>query len=223
MALKKPYGNARAFTEGHREVLGDQSEVSNPSPKDPTSAKTKAVYAKQRAYNAQPWSVRKGNDIHASDPNKDFTTRLAEWETARANRGNDIHGSGNAPKPVDLGRDRGGNWYKPYQAGSGGQGGAPRGTMAGDRIDQTRWTGVSDASAAEAQRTGEAPKTGRDGSPLSRTEQLRNDRIKNKTLTRREQEDKDRFAAQQPYANNERREGIQGNFGSLGNFFNDED
>ena len=32
MAKKKTYGTARAFTEGHLEVLGDQSEVSNPSP-----------------------------------------------------------------------------------------------------------------------------------------------------------------------------------------------
>lgn len=104
MATKKTYGTARKFTEGHLEVLGDQSEVSNPSPpaEDP---KMLASYAKQRAYNAQPWSVRKGNQIHGEDPNMDFKTRLSNWETKKANQGNNIHGPG--PKPVDLGRDRG--------------------------------------------------------------------------------------------------------------------
>ena len=203
MATKKTYGSSRAFTEGHLEVIGDQSEVTNPSPVDTISAKTKAVYATQRAYNAQPWSVRKGNDIHAVDTNKDFKTRLAEWETARANRGNDIHGPGNAPKPVDLGRDAVGNWYKPYQAGSRG----PQGNMPQDRINQGRWS------------------DGRDGSPLSRRDQLLYDRKQSGELTRREKEDQKigQYAANQPLAKNELKDGIQGNFGSLGNFFNKDD
>ena len=196
MAIKKTYGTARKFTEGHLEVLGDQSEVSNPSPFDPINAKTKAVYAKQRAYNAQPWSVRKGNQIHGNDPNASFKDRLAVWETKKANQGNNIHGPG--PKPVDLGRDRGGNYYKPYQAGSRG----PQGNMPQDRVDQAIW------------------RDGRDGRPLTKIDRLR-DKRKDGMLTKREKADQ--YSAQQPLARNELKEGIEGNFGTLGNFFNKDD
>ena len=128
---------------------------------------------------------------------------MAEWEPASANRGNEIHGPGNAPKPVDLGRDAGGNWYKPYQAGSRG----PQGNMPQDRINQGRWS------------------DGRDGSPLSRRDQLLYDRKQSGELTRREKEDQKigQYAANQPLAKNELKDGIQGNFGSLGNFFNKDD
>tara|TARA_R110002126_G_scaffold182580_1_gene331218 strand:+ start:614 stop:1225 length:612 start_codon:yes stop_codon:yes gene_type:complete len=203
MATKKTYGSSRAFTEGHLEVIGDQSEVTNPSPVDTISAKTKAVYATQRAHNAQPWSVRKGNDIHARDPNPSFKDRLAHWELQVANKPpNEIHFNA-GPKPVDLGRDAGGNWYKPYQAGSRG----PRGNMPQDRINQGRWS------------------DGRDGSPLSRRDQLLYDRKQSGELTRRQKEDQKigQYAANQPLAKNELKDGIQGNFGSLGNFFNKDD
>ena len=202
MATKKTYGTARAFTEGHLEVLGDQSEVSNPSPVDPISAKTKAVYAKQRAYNAQPWSVRKGNQIHGEDPNMDFKTRLAQWETKKANQGNDRHGPG--PKPVDLGRDRGGNWYKEstYQMQGNSALRGPQGNTAENRVNQEIW------------------RDGRDGSPLTKKDRLR-DKRKDGELTRREKADQ--YSAQQPLARNELQEGIQGNFGTLGNFFNKDD
>ena len=200
------FESSRKFTEGHKEVLGDQSDKSNPQPVDPTSAKTKAVYAKQRAYNAQPWSVRKGNQIHGDDPNASFKDRLAVWEAKVANRGNNRHGPG--PKPVDLGRDRGGNWYKPFrQNGTGsGQGGAPTGTMPQNRIDQAIW------------------RDGRDGSPLTKKQRLQDKRADG-ALTKREQQDQKlgQYAANQPLARNELKEGIQGNFGTLGNFFNKDD
>ena len=202
MATKKTYGSSRAFTEGHLEVLGDQSEVSNPSPFDPINAKTKAVYAKQRAYNAQPWSVRKGNDIHARDPNPSFKDRLAHWELQVANKPrNEIHFNA-GPKPVDLGRDRGGNWYKPYQAGSRG----PQGNMPQNRVDQAIW------------------RDGRDGSPLTKKQRLQDKRADG-ALTDREKRDQKlgQYAANQPLARNELKEGIQGNFGTLGNFFNKDD
>ena len=204
MAKKKTFGTARKFTEGHLEVLGDQSDQSNPQPVDPTSAKTKAVYASQRAYNAKPWSERKGNQIHGDDPNKSFKDRLAKWESDRANRGNNIHGAGNGPKPVDLGRDRGGNWYKPFNQGSrgSGKGGAPSGNMPQDRVNQEIW------------------RDGRDGRPLTKIDRLR-DKRKDGALTDREK--RDQYSAQQPLARNELQEGIQGNFGTLGNFFNKDD
>jgi hypothetical protein len=201
MAKKKTYGTARAFTEGHLEVLGDQSEVSNPSPpaEDP---KMLASYAKQRAYNAQPWSVRKGNQIHGEDPNMDFKTRLSNWETKKANQGNDRHGPG--PKPVDLGRDRGGNWYKEstYQMQGNSALRGPQGNTAENRVNQEIW------------------RDGRDGSPLTKKDRLR-DKRKDGELTRREKADQ--YSAQQPLARNELQEGIQGNFGTLGNFFNKDD
>ena len=201
MATKKTYGTARKFTEGHLEVLGDQSEVSNPSPA-PLSAKQLASYAKQRAYNAQPWSVRKGNQIHGEDPNMDFKTRLSNWETKKANQGNNIHGPG--PKPVDLGRDRGGNWYK--ESNYEGRGNSAfrgiQGNTAENRVNQEIW------------------RDGRDGSPLTKKDRLL-DKRKDGELTRREKADQ--YSAQQPLARNELQEGIQGNFGSLGNFFNKDD
>ena len=207
MAAKKMYGSSRAFTEGHLEVIGDQSEVTNPSPA-PLSAKQLSRYAFQRAQNARPWSERKGNDRHARDPNVDFKTRLAQWETKNANKGNQIHGFG--PKPVDLGRDRGGNYYKPYNQGGGGrggQGGAPTGNRPQDRVNQGRWA------------------DGRDGSPLSRRDQLLFDRKQSGELTKRQKSDQntEQYAANQPLAKNELQEGIKGNFGSLGNFFNKDD
>ena len=208
MATKKTYGTARAFTEGHLEVLGDQSEVSNPSPpaEDP---KMLASYAKQRAYNAQPWSVRKGNQIHGEDPNMDFKTRLSNWETAKANKGNQIHGLGNSPKPVDLGRDRGGNYYKPsnYQRQGNSALRGPQGNTAENRVNQGRWS------------------DGRDGSPLSRRDQLLYDRKQSGELTKRQKADQriDQYASNQPLARNELKDGIQGKFGSLGNFFNKDD
>jgi|TARA_R110000796_G_scaffold39443_1_gene98400 hypothetical protein len=201
MATKKTYGTARKFTEGHLEVLGDQSEVSNPSPpaEDP---KMLASYAKQRAYNAQPWSVRKGNQIHGEDPNMDFKTRLSNWETKKANQGNNIHGPG--PKPVDLGRDRGGNWYKKstYQMQGNSALRGPQGNTAENRVNQEIW------------------RDGRDGSPLTKKDRLL-DKRKDGELTRREKADQ--YSAQQPLARNELQEGIQGNFGTLGNFFNKDD
>ena len=205
MATKKTYGSSRAFTEGHLEVIGDQSEVTNPSPVDTISAKTKAVYATQRAHNAQPWSVRKGNQIHGDDPNKSFKDRLAKWESDRANRGNSVHGLGNGPKPIDLGRDRGGNWYKEsnYQRSGNSALRGPQGNTAENRIDQGRWS------------------DGRDGSPLSRRDQLLYDRKQSGELTKRQKADQ--YSAQQPLARNELQEGIQGNFGTLGNFFNKDD
>ena len=207
MAIKKTYGSSRAFTEGHLEVLGDQSEVTNPSPSDGLSDKQRASYAKQRAYNAQPWSVRKGNQIHGDDPNASFKDRLAVWETKVANRGNNRHGPG--PKPVDLGRDRGGNWYKPFNQGGGGrggQGGAPTGNMPQDRVNQEIW------------------RDGRDGKPLTKIDRLR-DKRKDGELTDREKRDQklSQYAENQPLARNELQEGIQGNFGTLGNFFNKDD
>ena len=201
MAKKKTYGTARAFTEGHLEVLGDQSEVSNPSP-PAEDHKMLASYAKQRAYNAQPWSVRKGNQIHGEDPNMDFKTRLSNWETKKANQGNDRHGPG--PKPVDLGRDRGGNWYKEstYQMQGNSALRGPQGNTAENRVNQEIW------------------RDGRDGSPLTKKDRLR-DKRKDGELTRREKADQ--YSAQQPLARNELQEGIQGNFGTLGNFFNKDD
>ena len=207
MAKKKTYGTARAFTEGHLEVIGDQSEVTNPSPIDPIGPNTKARYAKQRAQNAQPWSVRKGNQIHGDDPNASFKDRLAKWETKNANRGNEIHGFG--PKPVDLGRDRGGNWYKEsnYQMQGNSALRGPQGNTAENRINQGRWA------------------DGRDGSPLSRRDQLLFDRKESGELTKRQKSDQntEQYAANQPLARNELQEGIKGNFGSLGNFFNKDD
>ena len=222
MATKKTYGSARAFTEGHLEVIGDQSEVTNPSPVDTISTKAKAIYANQRRLNAMPWnerkqhlSARERNDIHAQDPNKDFKTRLAEWETARDAKANSpdprvrnaIHGGG--PKPVDLGRDRGGNWYKEstYQMQGNSALRGPQGTRPENRINQGRWS------------------DGRDGSPLSRRDQLLYDRKQSGELTRRQKEDQkiDQYASNQPLARNELKTGIQGNFGSLGNFFNEDD
>ena len=202
MATKKTYGTARKFTEGHLEVLGDQSEVSNPSPFDPINAKTKAVYAKQRAQNAQPWSVRKGNQIHGDDPNASFKDRLAKWETKNANRGNEIHGFG--PKPVDLGRDRGGNWYKEsnYQMQGNSALRGAQGNTAENRVNQDIW------------------RDGRDGRPLTKIDRLR-DKRKDGMLTKREKADQ--YSAQQPLARNELKEGIEGNFGTLGNFFNKDD
>ena len=223
MATKKTYGTARAFTEGHLEVIGDQSEVTNPSPVDNISAKAKAIYANQRRLNAMPWNERKQhlparerNDIHSQgDPNKDFKTRLAEWETARDAKANSpdprvrnaIHGGG--PKPVDLGRDRGGNWYK--ESNYEGRGNSAfrgiQGNTPENRINQGRWA------------------DGRDGSPLSRRDQLLYDRKQSGELTRRQKEDQkiSQYAANQPLAKNELKTGIQGNFGSLGNFFNEDD
>jgi len=40
-------------------------------------------------------------------------------------------------------------------------------------------------------------------------------------LTKREKADQ--YSAQQPYARNELKTGIKGNFGTLGNFFNEDD
>jgi len=202
MAKKKTYGTARAFTEGHLEVIGDQSEVTNPSPIDPIGPNTKARYAKQRAQNAQPWSVRKGNQIHGDDPNASFKDRLAKWETKNANRGNEIHGFG--PKPVDLGRDRGGNWYKEsnYQMQGNSALRGAQGNTAENRVNQDIW------------------RDGRDGSPLTKIDRLR-DKRKDGMLTKREKADQ--YSAQQPLARNELKEGIEGNFGTLGNFFNKDD
>ena len=201
MAKKKTYGSSRAFTEGHLEVLGDQSEVTNPSPSDGLSDKQRASYAKQRAYNAQPWSVRKGNDIYAQD--QQFSARLKRWEAKQGQWSRNSE-----PKPVDYGKDRGGNEYKAYNAGGsgGGQGGAPTGTAPANRVDQARW------------------KAGRDGSPLTKKQQLQDQREAG-ALTKREIADQriDQYASNQPLARNELKEGIQGNFGSLGNFFNRKD
>ena len=102
MATKKTYGSARAFTEGHLEVIGDQSEKANPSPA-PLSAKQLASYAMQRKQNAKPFAERNTGanfDRHAQD--QSFKARLSRWEEKEANRGNQVHGFG--PKPVDLGR-----------------------------------------------------------------------------------------------------------------------
>jgi hypothetical protein len=208
MATKKTYGTARKFTEGHLEVLGDQSEVSNPSPFDPINAKTKARYAEQRASNRKPWSVRKGNQIHGDDPNKSFKDRLAKWESDRANRGNSVHGLGHGPKPIDLGRDRGGNWYKEsnYQMQGNSALRGAQGNTAENRVNQDIW------------------RDGRDGSPLTKIDRLR-DKRKDGMLTKREQRDQKlgQYSAQQPLARNELKEGIEGNFGTLGNFFNKDD
>jgi hypothetical protein len=203
MATKKTYGTARKFTEGHLEVLGDQS-VEGKFDAPPEDPKVLASYAKQRAYNAQPWSVRKGNQIHGEDPNMDFKTRLSNWETKKANQGNNIHGPG--PKPVDLGRDRGGNWYK--ESNYEGRGNSAfrgiQGNTAENRIDQGRW------------------KEGRDGSPRTKRQKLLDQIDRDGVpLTRRQKADQ--YSAQQPLARNELQEGIQGNFGTLGNFFNKDD
>ena len=217
MATKKTYGSARAFTEGHLEVIGDQSEVTNPSPVDTISTKAKAIYANQRRLNAMPWnerkqhlSARERNDRHSRDPNMDFKTRLSNWETARDEKANSsdprvrnaIHGGG--PKPVDLGRDRGGNWYKEstYQMQGNSALRGPQGNTAENRVNQEIW------------------RDGRDGSPLTKKDRLR-DKRKDGELTRREKADQ--YSAQQPLARNELQEGIQGNFGTLGNFFNKDD
>lgn len=202
MAAKKMYGSSRAFTEGHLEVIGDQSEKTNPSPA-PLSAKQLASYATQRAQNAVPWAERKSNDIHAQDPS--FKARLSRWESNQG--GNNIHGS---PKPVYYGKDRGGNEYQSYNQGGGGrggQGGAPTGNSAANRVNQGRWA------------------DDRDGSPLSRRDQLLYDRKQSGELTKRQKADQkiDQYAANQPLARNELQEGIKGNFGSLGNFFNKDD
>ena len=204
MATKKTYGTARAFTEGHLEVIGDQSEKANPSPA-PLSAKQLASYAMQRKQNAKPWSERKGNDIHAQD--QSFKARLSRWEEKEANRGNQVHGFG--PKPVDLGKDRGGNEYKPYNYQMQGNSALRglQGTRPENRINQARWA------------------DGRDGSPVSRTTELAFNRKQSGELTRRQKEDQKigQYAANQPLAKNELKTGIQGNFGSLGNFFNEDD
>ena len=66
---------------------------------------------------------------------------------------------------------------------------------------------------------------GRDGSPLSRRDQLLYDRKQSGELTKRQKSDQkiDQYASNQPLARNELKEGIQGNFGTLGNFFNKDD
>ena len=202
MATKKTYGSARAFTEGHLEVIGDQSEVTNPSPA-PLSAKQLSRYAFQRAQNAKPWSERKGNDIHAQD--QQFPARLKRWE---ANNPVGVWKQHSSPKPVDYGRDRGGNWYgeQTVAAGQPNDGGSSgKGRQVG--VNQGRWA------------------DGRDGSPLSRRDQLLFDRKQSGELTRRQKSDQktEQYAANQPLARNELQEGIQGNFGSLGNFFNKDD
>ncbi len=205
MATKKTYGSARAFTEGHLEVVGDQS---GPSPA-PLSAKQLADYAMQRKQNAKPFAERNTGanfDRHAQD--QSFKARLSRWEDRQANKGNNIYDFG-GPKPVDLGKDRGGNEYKPYtyegrgnSAFRGIQGNRPE-----NRINQARWA------------------EGRDGSPVSRATELAFTRKQSGELTRRQKEDQkiDQYAANQPLAKNELQEGIQGNFGSLGNFFNEDD
>ena len=203
MATKKTYGTARAFTEGHLEVIGDQSEVTNPSPA-PLSAKQLASYAMQRKQNAKPFAERNTGanfDRHAQD--QSFKARLSRWEEKEANRGNQVHGFG--PKPVDLGKDRGGNEYKPYNYQMQGNSALRglQGTRPENRINQARWA------------------DGRDGSPVSRTTELAFNRKQSGELTRRQKEDQ--YASQQPLARNETQTGIQGNFGSLGNFFNEDD
>ena len=202
MAIKKTYGTARAFTEGHLEVLGDQS-VEGKFDAPPEDPKVLARYAFQRQQNARPWAERKGNDRHARDPNVDFKTRLANWETKNANKGNQVHGFG--PKPVDLGRDRGGNYYSANRSTSGRSqnGGTPTGAGL-TRTNQDIW------------------KDGRDGSPLSKRQKLLDQKDRDGVpLTRRQKADQ--YSAQQPLARNELQEGIQGNFGTLGNFFNKDD
>lgn len=205
MAKKKTYGSARAFTEGHLEVVGDQS---GPSPA-PLSDKQLASYAMQRAQNAKPFAERNTGanfDRHAQD--QSFKARLSRWEDRQANKGNNIYDFG-GPKPVDLGKDRGGNEYKPYNYQMQGNSALRglQGTRPENRINQARWA------------------EGRDGSPVSRATELAFTRKQSGELTRRQKEDQkiDQYAANQPLAKNELKEGIQGNFGSLGNFFNLDD
>jgi len=194
MAIKKTYGTARAFTEGHLKVLGDQS-VEGKFDEPPEDPKVLASYAKQRAFNAKPFAERKGNDIYARD--NSFKARLSRWEANQG--GNNIHGS---PKPVDLGKDRGGNQYQ-RSDGRNQSGGASAGS-ANERVDQAIW------------------KDGRDGRPLTKRQKLLDQKDRDGIpLTRRQKADQ--YSAQQPYAKNERRTGVQGSFGILGNFFNEDD
>lgn len=200
MATKKTYGSSRAFTEGHLEVLGDQS-VEGKFDAPPEDPKVLARYAQQREFNAKPASERRTNDRHWKDPNVDFKTRLANWETKVANQGNDRHSTA-GPKPVDLGKDQGGNEYR-LSDGRSQNGGAAAGS-ANLRVDQAIW------------------KDGRDGRPLTKQQKLSDQRDRDGIpLTRRQKADQ--YSAQQPYARNELKTGIQGNFGTLGNFFNEDD
>ena len=202
MATKKTYGSSRAFTEGHLEVLGDQS-VEGKFDAPPEDPKVLARYAQQREFNAKPASERRTNDRHWKDPNVDFKTRLANWETRVANQGNDRHSTA-GPKPVDYGRDRGGNYYTEARTpiGEPNFGGVTGKGNVG--VDQAIW------------------KDGRDGRPLTKQQKLSDQRDRDGVpLTRRQKADQ--YSAQQPYARNELKTGIQGNFGTLGNFFNEDD
>ena len=198
MATKKTYGSSRAFTEGHLEVLGDQS-VEGKFDAPPEDPKVLARYAQQREFNAKPASERRTNDRHWQDSS--FPARLKAWE---AQNPVGVWKQHRQPKPVDYGRDRGGNYYTEARTpiGEPNFGGVTGKGNVG--VDQAIW------------------KDGRDGRPLTKQQKLSDQRDRDGVpLTRRQKADQ--YSAQQPYARNELKTGIQGNFGTLGNFFNEDD
>ena len=149
----------------------------------PPQTKAESRYAQQRAFNAKPASERRTNDRNWQDPQ--FPARLKAWE---AQNPVGVWKQHRQPKPVDYGRDQGGNWYTEARTpvGEPNFGGVTGKGNVG--ADQARWQG---------------DRKGRDMTNLER---------------RRGQ-----YTSLQPLAKNERREGIEGNFGSLGNFFNSDD